>query len=83
MSTSVGRWSAFNISMRAAEAVAVELVALLEQHDQLLEEPADPLGLDSASPVTVISLPRTRIVHRERGLDHGAAARRAGRAGPP
>ena len=45
MSTSVGRWSAFNISMRSAEVLAVELVALFEEHDQLLEEAADAVGL--------------------------------------
>ena len=45
VSTSVGRWSAFNISIERPSAVGVELVALLEQHDQLLEEPADALGV--------------------------------------
>ena len=45
----------------AVDAVAVERMALLHEHDELLEQAPDPARRRRGSPVTVISLPRTRM----------------------
>ena len=45
MSTSAGLTSSFTMAMVRPTSDGVEALALLEQHDELVEEPADPLGV--------------------------------------
>ena len=53
---------------RTTEVLAVELVALLEQHDHLLEQPADALDLVAvAGDVDLVAAHED--LHRELGLD--------------